>query len=65
MSKQWNCPLCWKRCDYDTNGCDDPLTCDEPKNINWYQVYKARYESKRGADDGHGVGISEIANEGL
>jgi hypothetical protein len=57
--KRWTCPLCVRECDYGRVGCDDPQTCDEPKNVH-YAHYREWYAGQR--EDVRGVGISEIAN---
>lgn len=54
----WNCPLCYKRCQYGTMGCNDPTICDEPKNIHYQYYHKEKQSS------GKGIGISEIAEKG-
>lgn len=53
--KTWICPLCYLRVPYGTRGCDNPETCPEKKNINYY--------IKKQMDKSKGIGISEISNE--
>ena len=35
----WNCPMCFKRVKFGTNGCDDPRACPEEKNFNYEKRY--------------------------
>lgn len=56
----WLCPLCYKECKYGTNGCNDPFTCDEPKNIVGRNRLKRGKVSKGNVVS---IGIAEIANK--